>query len=381
MGVSMYWYTRRKITVFLLIPLLFIFIFSGCRQFDVNKTGTADVSIYKKYTPYFSFGFAVGPRHLRTVGDILTFQANRLTAENAMKFGPIHPAAGKYNFGDADRIAGFARRQQMTMTGHTFVWHRQTPSWLFAGLTPGNTRDIEILKSRLKNHIETLIARYGDVVDNWDVVNEAVSDTYGQNYRDADEGSAWYKFFASEEYIYWAYKYAADALAAGGSSAKLYYNDYNVTVSEKLGKILAMVKWLRSKGARIDGIGLQGHWKLDWPSTGDIKNTISRISRAGLEIKISELDISVYSEDDWASRTWEKEKPFTDDVERRQARRYRDLFNLFRDKSADISSVTLWGVSDDATWLDTYPIRRNDYPLLFDDAHKPKLAYFAIVDF
>jgi endo-1,4-beta-xylanase len=363
------------------ILLTILFINFACRQVEVRNTGAADISIYKKYAPYFSFGFAVTPRQLGTVGDILIFHANRLTAENAMKFSPIHPAPGSFNFSDADKIANFARAHRMTMTGHTLVWHRQIPGWMFAGLTPGKTRDIETLKSRLKSHIEAMISRYGDVVDNWDVVNEAVSDTYGTDYRDGDEGSGWYRIFGSEEYIYWAFKYAADALAAAGSSAKLYYNDYNVTVPDKLDKILAMVKWLRGRGARIDGIGLQGHWKFDWPTAGDIQSAIDRITRAGLEVKISELDISVYTGDDWASQTWEKEKPFNEEVERRQALRYRELFNLFRSNGGRISSVTLWGVSDDATWLDSYPVRRNNYPLLFDDAHKPKLSYYAIVEF
>jgi endo-1,4-beta-xylanase len=267
-----------KKTAYLLIPVLFLAQFSGCRQFDIKKTGTADVSLYKKFAPYFTFGAAVAPRHLNSV-------------------------------------------------------------------------------------------------------NEAVSDTHGKSYRDAGEGSEWYRIFGNEEYIYWAFKYAGDALAAAGSPTKLHYNDYNVTVPSKLSKILAMVKWLLSKGIRIDGIGLQGHWRLDRPSAGDIKNIINRISRAGLEVKISELDISVYTKDNQSAQTWEAEKTISEELERRQALRYRDLFNLFRANSNRITSVTLWGVSDDATWLDTWPVRRNNYPLLFDDNHKPKLAYYAIVDF
>jgi endo-1,4-beta-xylanase len=47
-----------------------------------------------------------------------------------------------------------------------------------------------------------------------------------------------------------------------------------------------------------------------------------------------------------------------------------------------MTSVTVWGVSDDATWLDNEPVSgRNDYPLLFDDAHQPKDAVAAILDF
>jgi endo-1,4-beta-xylanase len=365
------------------VPVIICFIllyFSGCRQFDIQKADTADISLCHKYEPYFSLGVAVEPEHLSKVGQIIQFHFNRLTAENSMKFNAIHPAAGRYNFDSADIIAGYARAHKMTMTGHTFVWHRHQPSWLFGGLTPGNTRDIETLKSALKDHIETLIDRYDDVVDNWDVVNEAISDTAGKTYRDGSEGSEWYRIFQSEEYIYWAFKYAEEALQKRGSAATLYYNDFNVAVPSKLDKILSMVNWLRAKGVRIDGIGLQGHWKLDWPTISDIRSAIQTISAAGLEVKISELDISIYTNDDWSAQTWEAQKAFTEQLETRQAERYKELFMLFKANSGSITSVSVWGVSDDDTWLDSYPTKRNDYPLLFDDYHKPKLAYYAIVD-
>jgi len=186
-------------------------------------------------------------------------------------------------------------------------------------------------------------------MDNWDVVNEAVSDTESKTCRDGSEGSDWYSIFRNEEYIFWAFKYTQDALAARGSAAKLYYNDYNVTVPSKLTKILAMVKWLRSKGIRVDGIGLQGHWNLNWPKMNDIRNAINKIAAADLEIKISELDISVYTNDNWSTKSWEAQKEFTVQLEQQQALRYKELFRLFKANNSRITSVTFWGVSDDAT--------------------------------
>ena len=70
------------------------------------------------------------------------------------------------------------------------------------------------MKSRLKAHIEAVVDRYADVVDTWDVVNEVLSDDKTKQYRDGSEGSRWYELFGSEEYIYWAFKYAKDALEA-----------------------------------------------------------------------------------------------------------------------------------------------------------------------
>jgi endo-1,4-beta-xylanase len=56
-----------------------------------------------------------------------------LTAENAMKCARIHPAEDRYAYGPADQLAEFARKHDMTMTGHALVWYRETPGWLVAG--------------------------------------------------------------------------------------------------------------------------------------------------------------------------------------------------------------------------------------------------------
>jgi endo-1,4-beta-xylanase len=76
------------------------------------------------------------------------------------------------------------------------------------------------------------------------------------------------------------------------------------------------------------------------------------------------------------------EVPFTATLEAAQAKRFADLFAVYRKNKANITSVTFWGVSDDNTWLDNEPVAgRNDYPLLFNDAHTPKAAVAAIMNF
>ncbi len=48
-----------------------------------------------------------------------------------------------------------------------------------------------------------------------------------------------------------------------------------------------------------------------------------------------------------------------------------------RDK---LSAVTFWGMADDDTWLDGFPVTRTDYPLPFDMGLQAKPAYWGIVD-
>ncbi len=347
-----------------------------------TPVGAGD-SLAAKYADYFPIGAAVSSWHLDNVSAQLAQHYNHLTAENAMKVQDIHPAEATYDWTEADRIADFARSHHWKMTGHNLLWHRQAPDWMFAGVTAGDAASLEVLKSRLKAHIAAVVGRYADVVDNWDVVNEAISDTADKTYRDGTEDSKWYALFGSEEYIYWAYQYAHDALEAlspGSSKGKLYYNEYVVTV--KADKILKMFAWLETKGIHVDGIGFQSHENMSWPAPADLQGAFDKFVSAGYKIKISELDVTVYSDYATGPFVAQPEVPFTAALDAAQAKRFAELFAVYRKNKANITSVTFWGVSDDHTWLDDEPVAgRNDYPLLFDDAHLPKAAVAAIMNF
>lgn len=351
-------------------------------------TAATATSIAGKYASYFPVGVAIAQSHLDTVQPIVDEHFNHITAENAMKFGSVSTAEGVYDWTEADALADYARARGIKMTGHAIVWHRQTPSWLFTGLTAGDPTSIETLKARLKAHVDVIVPRYADVVDNWDVVNEAISDDGSKDYRDGSENSQWYEIFGSEEYVYWAYKYTYDALEAiapGTAAGKLYYNDYNENL--KADRIITMLDAVRAgvggnPGVPVDGVGMQSHLRVDWPSITEIEQTLQKFVTAGYKVKVSELDVSLYNDYPEGEFVEAPEVEFTQALETEQATRYGQLFALYREHAASISSVTVWGVSDDATWLDNEPVEgRDDYPLLFDDAKMPKDAVTAILDF
>lgn len=346
-----------------------------------DAAALAQRSLGTSYAGLFPIGAAVAPSHLTRVRTILEREFNHLTAENAMKFASIQPAEGSFTFSEADSIANFARLTGKPMTGHTLIWHRQSPSWLWNDLTPEDPASIETLKQRMRAHIEAMLERYGDIVDNWDVVNEAISDTNGKTFRDAEEGSDWYRIFGNEDYVYWSFKFAYDALEArspGSASGKLYYNDYNETL--KVDRIIQMLDDVRRRGVPVDGVGLQGHYRIGWPSIADLRTTLEKFVAAGYVVKISELDVSVYN--DYPSGGFQPadETACTATTAALQAEYYAALFELFREYAEHITSVTFWGVSDDQTWLDSEPVAgRNDYPLLWNDDHEPKASYFAVL--
>jgi endo-1,4-beta-xylanase len=333
-------------------------------------------SLAEHMKDHFQIGAAVEPHHINDMGDIVAHHYNRLTAENSMKMGPLCPSSTCI-FDTADKIATFAREHQLPMTGHAFVWHQMYPAWFFKDGEGKASKDV--VSRRLHDHIFALTERYADVIDNWDVVNEAISDNPEKTYRGDGDDSVWYATFGGEEYVRTAFEYAAAAAEKHDPDVKLYYNDYNVVKPDKRRKIIEMVRSLREQGVRVDGVGLQAHWNLRWPSVEEIRVAIDELAAEKLLVKISELDINLYWEDDHANQKWQPELELTPDLERELTERYTQVFQVLIEKSAVIEHVTFWGVSDDRTWLNGWPIPRENHPLLFDREHQPKPALEAIL--
>lgn len=165
-----------------------------------------------------------------------------------------------------------------------------------------------------------------------------------------------------------AFEYAHEA----DPNALLFYNDYNESQPQKRDKIYTLVKSLLEQGVPIHGIGLQAHWNLFDPALDDVRAAIEKYASLGLQLQLTELDISVFRFDD---RRTDLAAPEPGMLER-QAERYEAVFRLLREYRGVISAVTFWGAADDYTWLDDFPVRgRKNWPFLFDARHRPKPAY------
>ena len=56
-----------------------------------------------------------------------------------------------------------------------------------------------------------------------------------------------------------------------------------------------------------------------------------------------------------------------------QATLYRALFKAFNRPS--VTSVSLWGIADNHTWLNTFPVTRTNRPLLFDTEGRSQVRH------
>ncbi|MGV2882663.1 endo-1,4-beta-xylanase [Paenibacillus taichungensis] len=324
-----------------------------------------EASLKELYKDAFHIGAAVSSKTIDSQRSLLAYHFNSLTAENEMKFSSVHPQKELYTFEDADAIASFAREQGMALRGHTLVWHNQTPDWLFENET-GGLVERDVLLERLKAHIETVVGRYKDVIYAWDVVNEVISD-------DADDANAFLRpskwlDIAGEDFIAKAFEFAHEA----DPQALLFYNDYNESDRHKRERIYRLVRSLLDQGVPIHGVGLQAHWNLYDPSLDDMRAAIERYAQLGLQLQLTELDVSVFRFED---RRTDLVQPSQEMLEL-QAERYESIFRLLHEYKEHISAVTFWGAADDYTWLDNFPVRgRKNWPFMFDELHRPKEAY------
>ena len=361
---------RTLLQLSLYVSACILFVVDARAQNDSTSKG---LKYY--YRNLFPIGVAVSPWALKgDEANLIRSEFNSVTAENAMKMGPIHPTENEFAWAHADSIVAFAERNKMKIRGHTLCWHNQVPRWIFTD-AKGDTVSKEVLLSRLKNHIQSVVSRYKGKIYAWDVVNEVISDKPGEFYRP----SPWFKI-CGEDFIAKAFEFAHQA----DPSAKLFYNDYNEIDPVKRGKIIKMINTLKSAGVPIHGIGLQGHWAINEPSYSQLEQTLEQFSHTGLALQITELDISVYPKEHSAraKKPGDNDTSFSPAKEQAQVDIYKMCFKLFRKYRSTITGVTFWNVSDRASWLDNFPVQnRKDYPLLFDKNLKHKRAYDAVIDF
>jgi len=331
-------------------------------EYNLVSEGLKD---YFTSDEYFYVGAAIKPTTVDNADEVKLIKRhfNSLTAENVMKWSYLQPIEGTFAFENADKIVTFAQANGMQVKGHTLCWNNQVPDWIFKDGTA--TASKELVLQRLRTHITTVMTHFKDKVYAWDVVNEAIDDG-SDNYK----ATRWYGI-CGEDYIIEAFK----AARAADPNAKLFYNDYSATNATKRDKIFNLLKKLKDQNL-VDGMGLQGHWNISAPSNELIIAAFDKYISLGIELQITEFDVSVYTSDS------DSQISYTTELAQMQAIAYGRFFNLFRTYKNYITGITFWGLADNYTWLDNFPVvNRKNYPFLFDGNYNPKLSYFTVINF
>ena len=357
-----------------------------------NRTIAPGQTLKDVYKDAFRIGTAVTPAITsgadKASQDIVINHFNSITVENVMKAALINPEPGVFNFKPADDFVAFGEKHNMFIIGHTLVWHNQCPAWFFTN-AQGKPNSKEEQIERLRSHIQTVAGRYAGRVHAWDVVNEVIDED--GNYRP----TTWVNAFGNgDTLVKYAFKFAAQY----APNTELYYNDFNAWRPSKRDGIVRLVKMLQKEGLRIDGVGIQGHWGLNYPKTKYIEDAIDAYAACNVKVMITELDVDVlpltkegqiigqgmadkqFQLEEFKTYLDPYQKGLPDSVQRLLSNRYAELFSIFYKRREKIDRVTLWGVHDGMNWKNDYPIpRRTNYPLLWDRQRQPKPALKAVL--
>ncbi len=330
-------------------------------------------SIYKTLADFFPVGAAVDLTDLSGPhAQLLTMHFDSLTPGNDMKWSSVEPSLGTYNFGNADSLVGLAVCNNMKIRGHNLVWSSgaQTPSYAFGDGT-NSAANQALVTSNIQEHIKTELQHFGSVAYAWDVVNEPLD----PNQPDCLQHGPFYQVLG-KSYIDIAFQAAKQYAPAG---TKLFLNDYSTADPNRLACLVQVVRDLRSRGIPIDAIGHEMHSAINYPSVEAVVHAIDTVHEnfPHIDQQITEMDISVYNAGDNTSN-YGNSIPAS--VLAEEGWLYKQYFKAFKHLKGKISGVTIWGMADDDTWLDSFPVARTDYPLPFNMGLQAKPAYWGIVD-
>ena len=312
----------------------------------------------------------------------------------------------------ARHMLDFAKENGMSVRGHVMVWHSQcaneffcknfTPVTIptdpellkerpmlkfFEKLDPVCFVDRDTLLKRMQSYIYSLLEYmykngFARTIYAWDVVNEAIE--LNDKTETGLRNSYWYQIIG-DDLIYYAFRFAYDAReelcvkyaseygidpsdkeALKAIRPAFFYNDYNEWQKDKKAAIIAALKReghghgsIIGEGI-IDGIGMQGHLS----DNNDIDEYIEALKEyASLvnEVHVTELDVKCTCTNA--------------NAEYYQAVFYQKLFKGFAEAKkagVNLTSVTLWGLTDDNSWI------RGANPLLFRKDLSEKKSFDAL---
>ncbi len=343
------------------------------------STGALDRTPLKDvYANYFKLGCAATPAELNTTisQDIVKHHFNSLTPGNELKPDAVLNQAGSQAIGDnvtpaisldaARYTLKFCEENHISVRGHVLCWYSQTPDWFFKEgfKSDGAVVSKDIMNQRLENYIKAVLNQVSVEFPNldvycWDVVNECYLDDGSLRKGGTDpsnQESYWTMIYGDNSYIEKAFTYARQYAPEG---TKLFYNDFNEYIPAKRDAIYNMAADLKAKGL-IDGIGMQSHLDVGYPDANLYKQCIEKFNQLGLEIQVTELDITDY-------------KNGSDSAQQVQA--YRDIVNTIveeKKNGANITALVFWGITDGTSW------RKDGYPLLLNADYSTKKTYDAV---
>lgn len=295
-----------------------------------------------------------------------------LVAENETKWQALRPDPTKpYDFRAADEMFSWARSRGMALRGHTLLWlePKWLPRWVNA-LNYGSS-DGEAAQRVLAEHVSTTCRHFGDSIESWDVVNEAIAPETGELRRNVFTAP-----IGGVEQIDLAFRLAREH----APQAQLVYNDYMSWGSGNDARhrtgVLKLLAELKRRGTPVHALGVQGHIAADTGSTSLLRGAewrrwLDEVQALDLDILVTEFDVN--------------DKGMPADIATRDAA----VAALARDwldvtlAVPRLNRLLCWGLGDEHSWLHAFDPREDKLPkrpLPYDNQLAPKPLRTAIAD-
>ncbi|KAJ3040826.1 hypothetical protein HDV00_010441 [Rhizophlyctis rosea] len=290
-------------------------------------------------------GEIVDPTFAKIIGE----QFHTTTPGNGMKWDATEPSQGTFSYSKGDEILNFAKARNMTVRGHTLVWHSQLPSWVSTGTWTKDT-----LTAAIQSHVTNLVTHYKGQLLHWDVVNEVFNE-------DGTWRSSVFYNTLGEDFVAIAFR----AARAADPDVKLYINDYNLDYAgAKANAMYNLVKKLKADGVPIDGVGSQSHLIVGGVPAADLEVNLKKFTSLGVEVALTEVDIRGST-------------PLSSADLQQQKSDYQATFGACLNTPGCVG-VTIWGFTDRYSWIPTtFPGEGDALP--WDKNYNRKPAHDGIV--
>ncbi len=249
------------------------------------------------------------------------------------KWAYTEPSEGNFTFEAMDRLYAFAKSRGLRLHMHNLIWSVGLPRWTISAIEEGREAAI------MARHISTLMSRYQDSVDSWDVINEPADPRWPSG----PEGlctTPW-RNGLGPAYL----QYALRDAAVANPRVRLMINDDDLEYvgtdrDRKRGIYLKLIESLRREGVPLGGFGLEAHLK-PWRDFAEqpYRDFLRGLADLGLVMYITELDV--------CDRNFPADVAERDRLVAATAKRYLDMA---LDEPA-ICAVITWGLSDRTTWM------------------------------
>lgn len=231
-----------------------------------------------------------------------------------------------------DLVLDYCKEKNIGVKAHCIVYDAFSPTWL--------PREVPLIKKEYEKHMAELNARYGEKIDDWEIINETLNwEMYGYSRLQTST------FFQEADYETWSYycarrNFPKNNLLINAGPCEAFSN--RLTRSP----YYYQLESLASKGVKYDGIGMQAHIFVERQHEATFMrkyfdpirmyDIFDIYEKFGVPIQISELTIPSYNGDA--------------EDEEVQAEELRMLYSLwFAHKATD--SIVYWNLVDGYSYV------------------------------